>query len=476
MEVNITRRIDTLEGRRFCPVIFSPNGRIKPDWVLIDGRQERHPKGSYYLDWTEDGQRRRMAVGSDATAAYNCLKKKQSEFDAIAQGLVVTDPIEEEDTRLRLRAAKAEFLDDIQLSRQRKTWLGYCLSLSYFTQCCSKTYLEEIERKDLLRFVVFLRDEKELAPRTVHNKFAEVLTFLAAQGVPKLVSKNDRPRFVDQEVEIYEDHELLTLHSVCSLYHSTQYDFYLMSGFREQETMHVQWENIRFNSNVVEMRWKPLARWMPKAYKEREVPVPTLLLDRLDNYRRTLPASRASDKALVFSTANGTRDTHMLRALKRNAKKSCQDQDGFWLHKFRATFATTHLQAGVDLRTVMTWMGQTNLETIIRYLRYSNGLEVELVGGWYEAGRPFSAGFEICGNGAELKLEAGQLRLIASGKDQLVETPAEEEYTEQMRYFIECCEKQIAPELCPPAESAEAVRIANLLRASRDGNGKELSC
>jgi len=369
MEVNITKRIDTPDGRRFCKVIFTPNGRIKPDWVEVDDRQERHPEGVYYLDWTEDGQRKRMAVGSDATAAYNSLKKKQSEFDAIARGLIVTDPMGEEDTRLRLRAAKSEFLEDIQLSRQRKTWLGYCLSLSYFTQCCSKTYVEEIDRKDLLRFVVFLRDERELAPRTVHNKFAEVLTFLAAQGVPKLVSKNDRPRFVDQEVEIYEDHELLRLHSVCSLYHSTQYDFYLMSGFREQETMHVQWENIRFNSNVVEMRWKPLARWMPKAYKEREVPVPTLLLDRLDNYRRTLPASRASDKALVFSTANGTRDTHMLRALKRNAKKSAQDQDAFWLHKFRATFATTHLQAGVDLRTVMTWMGQTNLESIIRYLK-----------------------------------------------------------------------------------------------------------
>jgi len=36
-----------------------------------------------------------------------------------------------------------------------------------------------------------------------------LLTFLAAQGVPKLISKNDRPRFVDQEVEIYEDRALL---------------------------------------------------------------------------------------------------------------------------------------------------------------------------------------------------------------------------------------------------------------------------
>ena len=59
----------------------------------------------------------------------------------------------------------------------------------------------------------------------------------------------------------------------------------------------------------------------------------------------------------------------MLRALKRNANKAGLNQDDFWLHKFRATFATTHLQAGVDLRTVMTWMGQSNLESIIRYLK-----------------------------------------------------------------------------------------------------------
>ncbi len=31
MEVNITKRIDTPDGRRFCRVIFTLNGRIKPD-------------------------------------------------------------------------------------------------------------------------------------------------------------------------------------------------------------------------------------------------------------------------------------------------------------------------------------------------------------------------------------------------------------------------------------------------------------
>jgi integrase/recombinase XerD len=30
MQVNITKRIDTPEGKRDCPVLIGPNGRIKP--------------------------------------------------------------------------------------------------------------------------------------------------------------------------------------------------------------------------------------------------------------------------------------------------------------------------------------------------------------------------------------------------------------------------------------------------------------
>ena len=62
MQVNITKRIDTPEGKRYCPVVIGPNGRIKPDSVMVDGRQEKHSEGAYYLDWTEDGKRTRVLI------------------------------------------------------------------------------------------------------------------------------------------------------------------------------------------------------------------------------------------------------------------------------------------------------------------------------------------------------------------------------------------------------------------------------
>jgi hypothetical protein len=68
------------------------------------------------------------------------------------------------------------------------------------------------DRKDLLKFTALLKKEKKQSPRSVHNKFACLQTFLAANGLPKLIAKSDRPKFVKQEVEIYEHGELEIRH------------------------------------------------------------------------------------------------------------------------------------------------------------------------------------------------------------------------------------------------------------------------
>ena len=53
-----------------------------------------------------------------------------------------------------------------------------------------------------------------------------------------------------------------------------------------------------------------------------------------------------------------------------------QECERWFLHKFRATFATMHLQAGVDLRTVQSWLGHKDLASTMRYLKPARGREV----------------------------------------------------------------------------------------------------
>jgi integrase len=66
---------------------------------------------------------------------------------------------------------------------------------------------------------------------------------------------------------------------------------------------------------------------------------------------------------------NGPGVRHAIKRAKLNP-------DHFWLHKFRATFATWPLWDGVDLRIVQQWMGHTDLESTLRYLKPNRGVAV----------------------------------------------------------------------------------------------------
>jgi hypothetical protein len=39
-ECNVTKRVKTSTGLRYCPVVLSANGRIRPDAVIVNGKQE----------------------------------------------------------------------------------------------------------------------------------------------------------------------------------------------------------------------------------------------------------------------------------------------------------------------------------------------------------------------------------------------------------------------------------------------------
>jgi integrase/recombinase XerD len=86
----------------------------------------------------------------------------------------------------------------------------------------------------------------------------------------------------------------------------------------------------------------------------------------------TLKARKAkADKKcnLVFPTSGCNPKLDFLDCLKACAERAELKKEHFRLHKFRATFATWHLWAGVDLRTVQHWLGHSDLESTMRYLK-----------------------------------------------------------------------------------------------------------
>ena len=100
------------------------------------------------------------------------------------------------------------------------------------------------------------------------------MTFLKANGIRGLVGKNDWPRYTEEEPEMYEQEELDKLFKACDAEERLWFEFFLMTGMREQEVMYTYWSDVNFAASTVRVSHKPDRGWTPKAYKEREIPIP----------------------------------------------------------------------------------------------------------------------------------------------------------------------------------------------------------
>ncbi|MCU1246978.1 MAG: hypothetical protein JWQ49_7 [Edaphobacter sp.] len=369
-DVNLTKRVRTPSGPRFCPLVLSPNGRVKPDHVLVEGRSERHTEGRYYIEWYDGTKRIRRSVGKDAGVADAQRQRQEQILASKNVGIKVVESSNGNGT-LVINAV-AVYLNDIKLSKKDTTHSAYKTSLDYFLESCKKQHVEEVERGDLLKFSVFLRDKKKLSPRTVYNKFENVMSFLKASNVRGLVSKNDWPRYVEDEPEVYEREELDKFFKVCNDNEKLWFEFFLMTGMREQEVMHTEWPDLNLTRGVVAVRYKREYGFSPKNYKGREIPIPNKLVQAL----KKVKPKAATNGHLLFQTSGGKPKLDFLDSCKAVAERAELDPTDFWLHKFRATFATWALWAGVDLRTVQLWMGHTDIESTMRYLKPNRGQAV----------------------------------------------------------------------------------------------------
>ena len=143
-EVNLTKRVQTSQGSRYCPVASSANGRVKPDVVIVDGKEEKHPEGAYYIEWRDAGKRIRLSVGKDAADASAMRLRKETELN---HGNGSVPQIIGNNGHRSLAAVATEYLDEVKLTRKPKTLAAYTTALDYFAESCHKLQVEDIERR-----------------------------------------------------------------------------------------------------------------------------------------------------------------------------------------------------------------------------------------------------------------------------------------------------------------------------------------
>ena len=380
--VNILKYVKVANKWRFAPVHLV-NNKLKFDWVLIDGQPERHTEGTYYIEWYEAGKRRRQSV-KDSAEVLEQARRKVVELDAEKAGLEIADNENEE--RVRLSDAVAAYLKDMEPpQREVTTYSAYKLHLRLFEANCTKTYIQDVTRDDLLAFI---RKVYELGcgSRTARNRVTTIVQLLKANGIQGLLRKRDWPKFVDPLRPIYEPEELKALLAACHDRERVLFLFYLLTGMRKKEVRYCTWRDVDFQNHVVRVTAKAQWGFKPKNKEEREIPVPEVLLAELKAHKERQSAAQNTSN-LVFPTATGEPDRKHELKLKRIAYRAglncgrCTSRHGntcakggycsnWFLHKFRHTFATQNLQDHVcDIRTLQQWLGHNDLASTMVYLK-----------------------------------------------------------------------------------------------------------
>jgi hypothetical protein len=143
-------------------VVLSANGESSQMWFWSETGKSDTPKARTTFPGTRRKRLIRLSVGKDATTATARRLQKEAELNAVNHGVTVLP--DGQNGNRSVAVAVADFLDETKLTKKPKTLSAYTTALNYFTESCPKLYLEDIDRRDLLKFAAFLRDEKEQAP------------------------------------------------------------------------------------------------------------------------------------------------------------------------------------------------------------------------------------------------------------------------------------------------------------------------
>jgi integrase len=367
---------------------MSGNGRVKPYAVTVNGVEAVFPTGHYVLRSYAGDKTVWTRVTGGATEALEELRSAQKRANAVAVAAdagvqVVLDP-----QRVALVKAAKAFVEAAKDRKASEAAEIYQRTLDDFLPGCDKTYADELTLQDVTRFHSQMR-KRGLSDRTVNNRHANLKSFLLYLELDAKKIAGKAPKFEKTMPEIFEPEDLAAFFKSLTMdYDWLYFTTLLQTGLREREAMYLEWTDISYARRVLQVRSKPRWKHKIKDSEERELPLSEALITQLQAYRKQIP----EEFRLVFGRKGGKRDEperHQLLRLKQLAKDAglncgvcaaCVSRgqcERWFLHKFRASYCTTLLRDGMDLRTVQGLMGHSDLASTMRYLRPASTPQVQ---------------------------------------------------------------------------------------------------
>jgi len=357
---------------RYRRAALYANHIIKPDFVTVGGKEERHAEGNYYLACA--GQW--IPAGSDAVKAQrqqhallsgNSLKYERYSGRPVAKPAVAKLEVSGANGRKRIKDEIPEYLDGmVAAKRPGKSVRMNRSFLNAFAKLIGKDYVDEYNRDDVVKFRNDLVD-KGYKKKYIDTQMDFVLTFFRHWiKLPIQMERSDRLKYAANLPEPYAEEEIIAMERRAKGKFNLLARLYRSTGCRLQEITHLGDTDVNPRTKTIFIHEKPCTEcpdcrdrggvWRPKTPAgTREIPISDSLVEEL----------LALGKGLLFPGKHGKVEQHMLREVQRAVKGSGVPK--VKMHRFRDTFAVNKLRDGVDVRTLQRWLGHETVEQVMEY-------------------------------------------------------------------------------------------------------------
>lgn len=365
----------TENGWRRFPVVMGGNNRVKHGWVKVAGVLTHYPEGRYEIRLYENRKKIYKRAGDNAADAMAARDREEHLVSAKQLAGAAGAKIVEEPGRVYLRKMATKFEDDAKERKAMEAAEMNARIAAEFLAVTGLVYVDEVTREHVFQYHRALR-ARGLSDRTVANHHARLKSFFTFCKIDKSIMPAT-PKYDSKLPDTYSKNENGKILAAADDYMRLVIELGLKCGLRDGEIQHLEWSDLNFEDSILRVRSKPHWGFKIKDSEERDIPIPATLLRGLRARRRAHP-----DDRLVLPTGSNKPNGKLLRALKRLAKSAglncglCEGCKGalgecqeWTLHKLRRSYLTALLQSGIDLRTVQSYAGHSDLASTMRYLR-----------------------------------------------------------------------------------------------------------
>ena len=258
--------------------------------------------------------------------------------------------------KVELPKGYLEMLEQKRYSENtKKVYISY---MRDFATMFRKFDLPQVTKDQINRYILWLIREKEISP-SQQNQRINAIKFYYEKVLrrPREYYDIERPRIGKHLPEVLSKEEIKLMPGT-TIYkkHKCLIALIYTCGLRRSEAINLKLEDIDSKRMMIRLR-------AAKGDKDRYVNFPASLLAMLREYHREF-----KPKVYVFEGQNGGKySAESVWNVIKQAAMRAGIRKRVYPHVLRHSFATHHIEQGIDIRYIQEWMGHESIKTTQRY-------------------------------------------------------------------------------------------------------------